>query len=65
MHCPDSLPAGENIICKLTNSFLSVVASPATASASASEPEWHQDAGVTGLSGFLGHLLGTDECNPL
>lgn len=42
-----------------------VVTPAATTSAAASEPDWHQDAGVTGLSGFLGHPLGTDQCNPL
>jgi hypothetical protein len=42
-----------------------LVSPAATASAAASESEWHPDASVTGLSGFLGHLLGTDECNLL
>jgi hypothetical protein len=42
-----------------------LVSPAATASAAASESEWHPDAGAAGLSGFLGHLLGTDECNLL
>jgi Ca2+-binding RTX toxin-like protein len=42
-----------------------VVTPAAATSAAASEPDWHEDAGVAGLSGFLDHLLGTDECNLL